>query len=144
MSRIEDRQAISDLLVRYCTAIDTRDWDLFASVFTPDVDADYATIGAWQDRDAIVASMEEWHRDLGPSMHSLSNVAVDFEATPPDQPDRAHVSAHVNVLLMQADGRRGTTARGVYADEVVRGDGGWKICRRRFTMLLLGQVDNLG
>jgi 3-phenylpropionate/cinnamic acid dioxygenase small subunit len=42
----DDRQDISDLLVRYATGIDRRDWPLFRTVFTDDCQLDYGEIGA--------------------------------------------------------------------------------------------------
>ena len=33
---IEDRIVIADLIVSYATAMDTQDWDLYRSCFTPD------------------------------------------------------------------------------------------------------------
>jgi 3-phenylpropionate/cinnamic acid dioxygenase small subunit len=36
VSENDDRQQISDLLVRYATGIDRRDWPLFRTVFTED------------------------------------------------------------------------------------------------------------
>ena len=38
---------------------------------------------------------------------------------------------------MAADNLTGTRAAGYYDDELVRTGGGWKIARRRFTMVLL-------
>lgn len=40
---------ITDVLLRYATAIDTKDWELFRTCFTDDADADYGEIGQWSD-----------------------------------------------------------------------------------------------
>ena len=45
MGDAQDRDAeqdIAEVIVRYATGIDTRDWDLFRTCFTDDVQADYA------------------------------------------------------------------------------------------------------
>ena len=52
----QDRQDISDLLVRYATGIDRRDWPLFRTVFTPDCHCDYGEIGVWDGIDAVTDS----------------------------------------------------------------------------------------
>lgn len=44
----EVRQAASDLLIRYATGIDTRNWDLLRSCFTDDCEADYGDVGQWK------------------------------------------------------------------------------------------------
>jgi hypothetical protein len=46
LQELVDRRAIDDLLLRYSTALDTRQWDLLDQVFTSDAQIDYATSGA--------------------------------------------------------------------------------------------------
>ncbi len=45
------RLDIADVLVRYATGIDRRDWTLFRSCFTDDCVADYGDIGVWHGAD---------------------------------------------------------------------------------------------
>ena len=45
VQEISDRIEIDDLLTRYATAVDSKDWDLFASCFTPDAFLDYTSAG---------------------------------------------------------------------------------------------------
>ncbi|SVE24716.1 uncharacterized protein METZ01_LOCUS477570, partial [marine metagenome] len=42
---LADRLAIGDLLTRYATAVDRRDWDLYRTVFTSDAEIDYTSAG---------------------------------------------------------------------------------------------------
>ena len=42
---ISDRLEIDDLLTRYATAVDAKDWDLYASCFTADAFIDYTAAG---------------------------------------------------------------------------------------------------
>ena len=42
---LADRLEIGDLLTRYATAVDRRDWDLYRSVFTTDAEIDYTSAG---------------------------------------------------------------------------------------------------
>ena len=46
LSELLDRHDISDLLSRYGVAIDSRQWDLLDTVFTPDATIDYSSSGA--------------------------------------------------------------------------------------------------
>jgi hypothetical protein len=51
MSRPGDREArqdIAEVLVRYASAIDGRDRELFRSCFTSDCRAEYGGLGAWE------------------------------------------------------------------------------------------------
>jgi 3-phenylpropionate/cinnamic acid dioxygenase small subunit len=75
----EDRQDISDLLVRYATGIDRRDWALFRTVFTDDCELDYGEIGVWNGADAVTDFMEEVHAMAGHTMHRLSNQEITVD-----------------------------------------------------------------
>ena len=44
------RLDVSDVLVCYATAVDTRDWDLFRMIFTDDCHADYGEVGSVRER----------------------------------------------------------------------------------------------
>src|SRR5438876_5531889 len=45
LEEISDRLAIQDLLVDYCHAIDSQNWDALDDVFTPDAFIDYSSTG---------------------------------------------------------------------------------------------------
>ncbi len=42
---ISDRLELMDLMVRYAHAVDTRSWDEFEALFTPDAVIDYSAFG---------------------------------------------------------------------------------------------------
>lgn len=121
------RLAISEVLVRYATGIDRRDWPLFRSCFTADVRAEYDGLPAWDGVDAITDYMTEAHAPMGHTLHRLSNVAIEVDG------GRATARTYVDAVLMAADGASGVNAVGFYDDELVDGPDGWRIARRRFT-----------
>jgi 3-phenylpropionate/cinnamic acid dioxygenase small subunit len=133
MSALEPavRQDVAELLVRYATAIDRRDWALFRTCFTADCHADYGDIGVWDGVDAITEFMEKSHAALGHTLHRITNQAVTREAS------ALCARSYVDLVAMTADGRSGMNAIGYYDDELVASDRGWKIARRRFTMVRL-------
>jgi len=59
MTEREDRQDICELLVRYATGIDRRDWPLFRTVFTDDCELDYGYSGSWSGFDAVTVRSKE-------------------------------------------------------------------------------------
>ena len=73
MTERDDRQDIFDLLVRYATGIDRRDWPLFRTVFTDDCQLDYGEIGAWNGIDAVAQFMERVYA-RGTQMHRLISI----------------------------------------------------------------------
>ena len=127
MNDREDRQDISDLLVRYATGIDQRDWALFRTVFTDDCELDYGEIGIWRGIDAVAEFMEQSHAAAGPTMHRMSNQVIIVDG------DKAEARTYVDALILVGDNTSGVNAIGFYDDEIVRTNGGWRIARRRFT-----------
>lgn len=121
------KQQIAEVLVRYATGIDRRDWPLFRTCFTPDVHAEYEGLPAWDGVDVIAKYMEEVHAPMGHTLHRLSNLAIEFHGA------TARSRTYVDALLMAADGASGVNAVGFYDDELVDGPGGWRIARRTFT-----------
>lgn len=133
----EVRQDVADVLVRYATGIDRRDWALFRTCFTDDCEADYGDIGVWHGVDAITEWMAQAHAACGHTMHRITNQAVSPNG------DGVAARSYVDAIVMAPDNHTGTRAVGYYDDELVRTDDAWKIARRQFTMVLL-QLDLAG
>jgi 3-phenylpropionate/cinnamic acid dioxygenase small subunit len=127
MTERDDRQDISDVLVRYATGIDRRDWPLFRTVFTDDCDLDYGEIGTWHGVDQVTEFMDTTHAMAGHTLHRLTNQAITLEG------DKASARTYVDAVIMFGDNISGVNAWGFYDDEVVRTADGWRIARRRFT-----------
>ncbi|BBZ36143.1 nuclear transport factor 2 family protein [Mycolicibacterium confluentis] len=123
----DDRQDISDVLIRYATGIDRRDWPLFRTVFTTDCELDYGEIGTFHGVDAVTEFMEQAHAMAGQTLHRLSNMAITVAG------DTAEARTYIDGLILAPDGQSGVNAVGVYDDDLVRTGDGWRIARRRFT-----------
>lgn len=134
MTDREDRQDIGELLVRYATGIDRRDWALFRTVFTDDCALDYGEIGRWVGVDAVVDFMEQAHAMAGHTMHRMSNQVITVDG------DRAEARCYVDGLIMSGDNQSGVNAIGFYDDDIVRTGNGWRIARRRFTPVRVAVV----
>lgn len=61
MTERDDRQDISDVLLRYATGIDRRDWELFRTAFTKHCELDCGEIGTWHGVEAVTEFMETSH-----------------------------------------------------------------------------------
>jgi 3-phenylpropionate/cinnamic acid dioxygenase small subunit len=125
---LSDREQISDVLIRYATGIDTKDWELFRTCFTDDVHADYGDIGLWHGVDEITEWMAATHRDMPSTRHMISNIAVTVDGS------RATATSYVHaVLVVSAMAATSVDAVGGYSDELVRTSDGWRIAARTFT-----------
>lgn len=120
--------------MRYATGIDRRDWPLFRTVFTDDCELDYGEIGAWNGVDAVTEFMEQVHAMAGHTLHRLSNQAITVDG------DTAVARTYVDALIMAADNQSGVNGIGFYDDEMVRTADGWRIARRRFTVVRVSPV----
>jgi 3-phenylpropionate/cinnamic acid dioxygenase small subunit len=134
VSERDDRQDIFDLLVRYATGIDRRDWPLFRTVFTDDCELDYGEIGRWTGVDAVADFMEQVHALAGHTLHRLSNQAIAVDG------DQATARTYIDGLILAADNNSGVNAIGFYDDEMVRTPAGWRIARRRYTQVRITTI----
>jgi 3-phenylpropionate/cinnamic acid dioxygenase small subunit len=130
----EERQDIADVLMRYATGIDRRDWTLFHGIFTDDCELDYGEIGSWKGADEVTEFMRQAHELAGHTMHRLTNQVITVDG------DSAQARTYVDALIMLADNSSGVNAAGFYDDEFVRTEEGWQIARRRFTQVRVAQV----
>jgi hypothetical protein len=126
------RHDITEVLLRYASGIDRRDWELFRTCFTEDCHADYGDIGAWDNLDAMTTFMIDSHAQLGHTLHRLSNFSIAVYG------DKASARTYVDAVLMTPDGQTCITAIGYYDDELVDTAAGWRIATRIFTPVRLG------
>ncbi len=128
------RQEVADVLIRYATGIDRRDWTAFRSCFTEDCDADYGDIGTWRGAQEITTWMRDVHESCGHTMHRITNPVIEANGS------GVTARCYVDAIVLDGDNRTGARSVGFYDDELVATDDGWKIARRRFTSVLLHAV----
>ncbi|HLT70183.1 MAG TPA: nuclear transport factor 2 family protein [Acidimicrobiales bacterium] len=130
LQALQDRVEITDLLHRYARALDTKDWDLLASVFTPDAHLDYTSSGCPAGpRDEVVPWLARALEPVPMTQHLITNVEIDLDG------DRATVRALFHNPL-QLPGMPGVShCGGTYEHEVVRTPEGWRSRRLVETML---------
>lgn len=126
----DDRQAIIDLTVTYCWALDTKDWDRLDDVFVPEATANLggtSHVGLDDIRERISTTLERFDD----SQHMVSNHQVHVEGD--EATCRCYLQAqHVNGGPL--DGRSYTVG-GRYEDRLVRTADGWRIAHRDLVMM---------
>ena len=125
---MSDRRDITDVLVRYATGIDSRDWTLFRTCFTDDARFDYGGIGTWNSPEALTDYMRRSHS--GPSLHRLSNFVIDVET----DGEKATSRSYVDAVVMGPRGFGVVNTFGWYDDELRQTADGWRIAFRRTTL----------
>ena len=121
-----DRQQIAEVLIRYATGIDSKDWPLLRSCWTDEIDVDYQQLGRFTSADALTDVMRQLHENMGPTYHRLSNFVIAVEG------DRATARSYVQAVLMLQpnDSTNWVDALGHYDDVFVRTPDGWRIKER--------------
>jgi 3-phenylpropionate/cinnamic acid dioxygenase small subunit len=122
----DDKAQIADVLIRYATAIDSKDWPLLRSCWTDEIDVDYGDLGHFAAAEALTDLMRQIHDGMGPTYHRMTNFVINAEG------DRATARSYVHALLMAIpdDSASWVEALGHYDDELVRTPDGWRISRR--------------
>jgi 3-phenylpropionate/cinnamic acid dioxygenase small subunit len=121
-----DKEQIAEVLIRYATGIDSKDWPLLRSCFTDQIDVDYQQLGHFTSADALTEVMTRLHENMGPTYHRMSNFVINVEG------DRASVRSYVHAVLMfqPEDFTNWVDALGHYDDVFVRTSDGWRISER--------------
>ena len=73
---IADRIAIEDVIVRYATAMDTQDWDLFRGCFRPDARTVMDRVGEFDTREALIALLAPRFTIFAALQHFVTNVMI--------------------------------------------------------------------
>ena len=120
---VEDRAAILDVLARFAHGIDGRDWALYRSLFTDEIDVDYESY-----RPGSVARMpaDDWvdrARRLFPGLDATQHVLVNAWIRPAGEEVEVRTSMRADHFL---DGARYTLG-GHYLHRLTAVGGGWRI-----------------
>ncbi len=130
---LSDKAALSDILNDYAAGVDLRDWPLFRSCFTDDLEADFAGVlpgNVCHGADKWVAAAVKLIEPLTATQHIITNHSHDIEG------DTAKSRAYLQAQHMHrdADGKeRHYLIGGYYTYDMVRTDEGWKIKKYRLT-----------
>jgi SnoaL-like domain len=132
---LEDRWDVAETMARFAAGMDTKDWPLYRSVFTDEIDIDYRSWRADSygpmTADAWVARAQRLFPGLDASQHALSNMRFEIDG------DTAVCHAYVRAdhYLVNPHGGSMFTIGGIYSDRLVRSPGGWLITAKCLNVL---------
>jgi uncharacterized protein (TIGR02246 family) len=125
---LEDRLAISDLLVRYTTALDAGDVATVVDCFTADATLESPVIGVIAGSAAVRAFAERFAAQCAGGTqfrHMVTNISTEIGPGG----DRARTTAYLLVLITR-DGKSRRLPPGRYECEAVKQGGAWRFSRR--------------
>ncbi|WP_433440750.1 nuclear transport factor 2 family protein [Nonomuraea sp. CA-141351] len=127
LQQLADRSAIVEVVTRYATALDTKDWTALGSLFTEDATWEYVGGGELlSGPDAIVARIAETLQPLQVTQHLFGNHTVRLDG------DEAEHTCYVQAQHVRFDGEKYLGA-GCYNDHLRRTPDGWRFTHRRLT-----------
>ena len=122
---LADRIAAEDLLTRYATAVDRRDWQQYRSIFTADAEIDYTSAGGIAGTvDEIVEFLSTSLEIFEMTQHLVSNIDLEVNG------ESATVTAMFNNPMRLPGGATWFTG-GWYHHDLVRTPDGWRSRRLR-------------
>jgi len=127
----EAKAEIVELLYRYGTSLDQRDWPMFRTIWTDDVETEYDEIGTWSGVDPFAAFMEKIHARCGESLHRITNPVVWLEE------GEARARSYIDGIVLMASGTEAMRAVGTYEDVLRETADGWRIARRHYRKLYM-------
>ncbi len=129
LQRLEDRTAISDVVITYATLIDRGDWARLGTLLTDPIHVDFSEAGlpaADFPRDAFVEFARQALEGWTALQHISPNHLVVFDDTDPDRAICYSYMYAQHHLEGSTDGGP-YLMRGSYDNHMVRAADGWKI-----------------
>jgi len=121
LQALHDKMEIHELLARYARGVDSKDWELWKSVFTPNAFIDYSSADAVAgSRDEVAAWLEQGFKTIPMAQHFITNVEVNLDG------DRAKVRAMFYNPMQLPGIAELSYCGGYYHHDLVRTPEGWK------------------
>jgi len=134
LNALLDRGAISDVQLRYASGIDMRDWTLYRSCFTDDLEIDFSSVFGGDPRrmkaDQWVETVRRTISGLKATQHMITNHVITLQG------DEATCVAYVQARhhLPNDAGGSDQAMFGYYTNRFVRTPDGWKIRACKLTV----------
>ena len=126
MSYLEDKDAIRDLMTRYCLSIDAGRYDEWVDCFTEDGTFNSPILGKWQGADklrAFTAKYKEWTGDAQPR-HCVMNILIELGG------ETATAESYL-LMTHAAQGKTELVISGRYEDQIEKVEGMWRFKERK-------------
>jgi 3-phenylpropionate/cinnamic acid dioxygenase small subunit len=127
LEAIGQKLEITDVLYRYATALDTRDWALLGEVFADDAVYAIGQHGEFTGPRAIAEKISSLIGGYESTQHLIANPVIEVDG------ESAHGRCYLHALhylTAQQTGANTYEMGGTYFDEFVRTAAGWRIKHR--------------
>lgn len=126
LREVADRQAITDLLYRYCRAMDRIDAELGYTIWHDDAIADYGEDVYRGTGKGFIDFVCEQHRQTLTHSHQVTNIIIELDGE--HAASKSYVT--MNMRVMHGDQLKQISVWGRYIDKWSRRNGRWGIDHR--------------
>ncbi len=132
-SVLEEKDAIRELMARYCFCFDNGEFDQWLQLFTEDGVFDLGARGRFSGRETLRNFLKAIPLTNGLPMmkHCVMNSIVSVDG------DRATAQSYV--VVVQGGAQLGLTVAGRYEDHVAKVGGAWRFTERKVHFDLMAQ-----
>jgi hypothetical protein len=131
-----DRADVVETVHLYATGVDTKDFELYRSIFADQIEVDFSSY--IPDSGPMAISADDWVASIKPlfvgldaTQHSMSNARVEIDG------DRATCVMYMQAehVLANDQGDNSHAVGGYYTNELVRSAEGWRLKKVKLTVL---------
>lgn len=135
MNMKDDRITIAETVFKYATGIDTRDWELYRSIFADEVEMDFES---WNQvprhriaADELKNQIQVFFAGLDATQHVMTNPITSIDG------DRARCVMYMQAyhFLHEVQASRRYDIGGYYTNELIRDGDDWKITSVKLSVL---------
>ncbi len=128
VQEISDRIEINDLLIDYCSAVDSKDIEAFDRIFTADALIDYTELGGIRGN---LGEIKDYLKKVLPFFKAAQHMIANSRVWLDGDTARARTMLHNPMEIPLKDGTHQVAFYGLwYNDRLVRTADGWRICER--------------
>jgi 3-phenylpropionate/cinnamic acid dioxygenase small subunit len=133
---IADRIAIEDVIVRYATAMDTQDWELYRACFRPDARTVMDRVGEFDTVEAVIALLAPRLTIFAALQHFVSNFVISGAVASDGDGDGGLATARNYFVSHHVPhGADGYTYGGTFDFDLARDAEGWRITAHTIRIL---------
>lgn len=128
IQQISDQLEIQSLLTRYCTSIDSKEFDSLDTVFTPDAFIDYTASGGTK---GVFPQVKAWLAEVLAMFSMTQHIIANFEISVNGDKATSRCVFYNPMQFAQPEETKPMFwVGGYYNDKLIRTPNGWRITQR--------------
>lgn len=133
LRELADKQAITEVIYRYCRGLDRLDWPTLQSVYHPDAIEDRGDgLFVGPAADLAKAALKSLAEAYTVSQHLIGNVLIELDGDTASA--ESYFQAYHRYVDRAGDGPTEMIMAGRYIDRFERRNGEWRIARRKMAL----------